>query len=84
MHDLETIEKAVNNAARQTCIEEFSKRLEQHDWYFSYSDDHRAWKKGHDESNAINMLAAKDPALKEVLHQFLRHHNMLAADVKES
>ena len=78
MHSIETIEKVVDNAARQTSIEEFSKRLEQHDWYFSYSDDHRAWKKGHDESTAINRLAAKDPTLKEVLHQFLRHRNMLA------
>ena len=82
MHSIETIQKAVDNAARQTGVEEFSKRLEQHDWYFSYSDDHRAWKKGHDESTAINRLAAKDPALKEVLQQFLRHRNMLADELE--
>ncbi len=29
------------------------KLLKTHDWYYQYSDDHRYWKKGNEESNEI-------------------------------
>ena len=64
--------------ANKLTVEEYSKVLEEHDWYFSYSDDHRVWKKGHDQSTYINKVAEQDPALREVLQQFLRARNMLA------
>jgi hypothetical protein len=64
--------------ANKLTVEEYSKVLEEHDWYFSYSDDHRVWKKGHDQSTYINKLAEQDPALREALQQFLRARNMLA------
>jgi hypothetical protein len=64
--------------ANKLTVEEYSKVLEEHDWYFSYSDDHRVWKRGHDQSTYINKLAEQDPALREALQQFLRARNMLA------
>ena len=78
MHSIEQVEKAVAPLKGMLTVEEYSKVLEDHDWYFSYSDDHRAWKRGRDQSTFINKLAAQDPALKEVLQQFLRARNMLA------
>ena len=78
MHSIEQVEKAVAPLKGMLTVEEYSKVLEDHDWYFSYSDDHRAWKRGDDQSTFINKLAAQDPALKEVLQQFLRARNMLA------
>lgn len=27
-----------------------------HDWYYNYSDDHRAWKKGSEQSANINSM----------------------------
>jgi hypothetical protein len=28
--------------------------LQFHDWHYEFSDDHRVWKRGTDERNAIN------------------------------
>ena len=30
------------------------KLLQTHDWSYEFSDDHRVWKRGTDERNAIN------------------------------
>lgn len=34
-------------------LDEFKSMLENHDWFFTYSDDHRYYTKGRDERNAI-------------------------------
>lgn len=33
--------------------------LRTHDWTYQYSDDHRAWTKGNNESQAIRLLRQK-------------------------
>ena len=38
---------------------ELRKILENHDWFYSYSDDHRVWQKGRDQSADINTLLNK-------------------------
>lgn len=30
--------------------------LSTHDWYYAYSDDHRVWQRGRDQSNDIQAL----------------------------
>lgn len=35
--------------------ETFEKMLKNHDWSYQYSDDHREWTKGRDESRAIQL-----------------------------
>ena len=34
-------------------VEEFRSLVEKHDWYYTYSDDHRYWRKGQDSWNEI-------------------------------
>ena len=34
----------------------FAKRIKHHDWYYGYSDDHRVWRRGHDESGALRRM----------------------------
>jgi|TARA_R110002153_G_scaffold94742_1_gene228172 hypothetical protein len=42
-------------------IQDFFKLLEHHDWYYNYSDDHRAWKKGQEESQRIQSIIQEVP-----------------------
>lgn len=39
---------------------EFFKLLESHDWYYQYSDDHRAWEKGNKESKRLQSIIQED------------------------
>lgn len=39
---------------------EFFKLLEKHDWYYQYSDDHRAWEKGNEESRRLQAIIQED------------------------
>ena len=32
---------------------DFADALRRHDWYYSYSDDHRVWRRGQDETAAL-------------------------------
>lgn len=40
---------------------EFFKLLEKHDWFYQYSDDHRAWTKGSDEARRLQAIIQEDP-----------------------
>lgn len=40
---------------------EFFKLLEKHDWFYQYSDDHRAWTKGSDEAKRLQAIIQEDP-----------------------
>jgi hypothetical protein len=42
-------------------IQEFFKLLENHDWYYQYSDDHRAWSKGRNESLRLQSIIQEVP-----------------------
>ena len=35
---------------------EFFSLLEKHDWFYQYSDDHRAWEKGSTESKRLQSI----------------------------
>ena len=37
-------------------MEEFEVALKNHDWFYNYSDDHRAWEKGNRESREISRM----------------------------
>lgn len=34
-----------------------------HDWYYNYSDDHKAWERGRAQADKLTALAASHPAL---------------------
>ena len=40
---------------------EFFSLLEKHDWFYQYSDDHRAWEKGSTESKRLQAIIQEDP-----------------------
>lgn len=40
-------------------LSSFARMLRTHDWYYDYSDDHRAWCKGRDNWNRIQQTKAK-------------------------
>ena len=40
---------------------EFFELLESHDWYYEYSDDHKAWTKGSIERKTIQAIIQEDP-----------------------
>jgi len=42
-------------------IQEFFKLLENHDWYYQYSDDHRAWTKGRNENQRLQSIIQEVP-----------------------
>ena len=37
-------------------LTEFYDLLKRHDWSYNYSDDHRVWQRGQDESNMIQPI----------------------------
>jgi tRNA G26 N,N-dimethylase Trm1 len=37
-------------------LEILEEKLQQHDWYYQYSDDHRVWKRGSEQSKVIQNL----------------------------
>lgn len=50
--------------------EDFIKLLSTHDWYYSYSDDHSAWKQGAAQSRVINEAMRDNDALKALYKQY--------------
>ena len=51
-------------------VAEYFKCLENHDWYYSYSDDHGVWTKGQEESSRINSIAHDNPTLVRMLKDY--------------
>jgi len=44
-------------------IAEYFKELQKHDWYYNYSDDHRAWVKGNENTKRLQAIAQEKPIL---------------------
>lgn len=40
-------------------LSNFARMLRKHDWYYNYSDDHRAWTKGRDSWKKITATKAR-------------------------
>ena len=50
------VKEDVSGSAKKKKLQELEKLLKSHDWYFSYSDDGRAYRKGRDEQDKIRKL----------------------------
>jgi len=48
--------EAKKKSVKKTNIKELEKALKNHDWFYMYSDDSRAYNKGRDESDKIHKL----------------------------
>ena len=51
-------------------LEQYYKDLEKHDWYYNYSDDHRAWTKGLNESKRLQAICQEDDTLSKMYTDF--------------
>jgi len=56
--------------------EEFLKLLETHDWFYMYSDDHRYYTKGSDESARIQAIMKDDKELQEVYKNYVEERGL--------
>ena len=43
--------------------EEYLGELERHDWFYSYTDDHRVWRLGRDNLARLKSIAQENPKL---------------------
>ena len=50
--------------------------LDNHDWYYHYSDDHRVYSKGQDVSNLILLIRKQDEIFEEMYQQHLDAHSL--------
>jgi len=51
---------------------EFLSLLQSHDWYYSYSDDHRVWTKGTKEWETIQEAMKDNPTLTQVYQSYIQ------------
>lgn len=46
----------------EPCLAQLQDALRRHDWYYNYSDDHSAWRRGRDHAQLIARLRAEAAA----------------------
>lgn len=54
-------------------ISEYYKQLEAHDWYYSFSDDSRAYNAGHDNEKRLYALRGESEKHAALYDAFLAH-----------
>lgn len=58
-------------------------RLERHDWYYAYSDDHRVWKAGVNEEKKLQGLVVDLHCPYSLSQLRMAVHNMVVEDFAE-
>ena len=56
--------------------QEFLKMLQAHDWYYGYSDDHGAWRKGQQQWQRISAALKAHPELRETFDTYKKERNL--------
>ena len=51
-------------------LEEYTKLLASHDWFFEMSDDYSMWERGHAERTRLVSLTVGRPELEEAFRRF--------------
>lgn len=51
-------------------LNEYYDELCHHDWFYSYSDDHRVWKRGHSREAFLRAIAQESEEHKRLWEQF--------------
>lgn len=55
---------------------EFYKMLEQHDWFYNYSDDHRAWTAGNEATRRLQAIIQENDVLTRMYNDYAKSvHN---------
>lgn len=55
--------------------EKFRCMLENHDWYYEYSDNYKLFCSGRDQLSKIERIASSDPGLREIYDDFVKKLN---------
>lgn len=55
-------------------LQEYWDQLDLHDWFYSYSDDNRVWKRGEAEKSALLAIAKSSPEHQALYDGFHKHH----------
>ncbi len=54
-------------------LEQYKKELDNHDWWYDYSDDHKTWKRGSENWKRLQEIGNESP----------EHYATLKAKIKE-
>lgn len=54
-------------------LRDYWTKLNAHDWFFEYSDDHRVWTKGRDSESHIKACAKLSPEHQKLYDDFKAH-----------
>lgn len=57
-----------------TTLNEYYDELEQHDWFFEYSDDNRVWRAGVNNRNKLIEMSKESEEHKTLYDGFYRFH----------
>lgn len=74
-----------NTLPEEPTIEEFYDAVIHHDWYSSFSDDHRKWRAGEEDMRKLMAFARRDPILDCILVDYAKHlnHNALMPTIDD-
>lgn len=53
-----------------TDLKDFQSMLDNHDWYYGYSDDHRVWRAGEAESKRIQAVSKESEAHAKLYQEY--------------
>lgn len=51
---------------------EFYAMLEQHDWFYGYSDDHRVWTAGSEANRKLQAIVQENPLLSRMYSDYAK------------
>lgn len=54
-------------------IQEYFRELEKHDWYYSFSDDNGAYRRGHENEMRLKAIAAESEKHQRLYDGFMAH-----------
>lgn len=54
-------------------LSSFYDRLNVHDWFYDYSDDHRVWARGCADRAELRAIAMSSPAHRSLYNEFSAH-----------
>jgi hypothetical protein len=54
-------------------LREYYKQLEQHDWYYEWSDDFRVWQRGRDDKTRLEEISKLSSKHESLFIEYTRH-----------
>ena len=54
-------------------LKDYYDMLEKHDWYYSYSDDHKVWMRGNKAQDLLEELAEESEEFKDLYENYMAH-----------